>query len=93
MIAALLVTPALCQRCGACCSAVVDGELIACSHLVAGDGAFRCAIYGERPSVCRDYTCVRGDTLSPAVAARAQAAAAGLLVVERDQNQVATAHG
>ena len=27
------ITPALCQRCGACCSAVVDGELIACRHL------------------------------------------------------------
>ncbi|HEY4530114.1 MAG TPA: hypothetical protein VIG97_07275 [Luteimonas sp.] len=69
------VTPALCMRCGACCSAVVDGEAVACKHLTADAGGFRCAIYATRPAVCRDYTCVRGGQLSPAVADRVLAAA------------------
>lgn len=75
-MAELHVTPALCRRCGACCSAVVDGELVACSHLVAVDGAFRCAVYEQRPTVCREYTCVRNGVLSRAVAERVLAAAA-----------------
>lgn len=52
---------AICQRCGACCSILVDGELIACRHLIAEGGKFACAIYDVRPPVCRDYDCTRED--------------------------------
>ncbi|HZX80290.1 MAG TPA: hypothetical protein VFE72_04965 [Lysobacter sp.] len=69
------VTPALCQRCAACCSSLVDGELVACKHLIAAAGGFGCAIYAARPAVCRDYSCVRDGQLSPAVADRVLAAA------------------
>lgn len=70
------ITSSLCQRCGACCSAVVDGELVACQHLDTSDG-FRCRIYSDRPLVCRDYSCIRdGRIVSAAVAGRVQAAIA-----------------
>lgn len=68
------ITSSLCQRCGACCSAVVDGELVACMHLDTSDG-FSCRIYATRPQVCRDYSCMRdGKIVSSAVAPRVQAA-------------------
>lgn len=82
MIAAVLVslqvTPALCQTCAACCSALVDGELVACRHLFAGGGTFRCEIYSDRPVVCRDYTCVRDGQISAVVAERVLAASAAV---------------
>jgi Fe-S-cluster containining protein len=53
------MNPAVCQSCAACCSVVVDGELIACRHLIAEGGKFACAIYDVRPAVCRDYDCTR----------------------------------
>lgn len=68
------ITPDLCQRCGACCSAVVDGELVACRHLEASAGGYRCAIYASRPLVCRDFDCMRDGAPSPAIAARVAAA-------------------
>lgn len=64
------ITPTTCQRCGACCSAVIDGELVACRHLDVSAGNFRCTIYATRPQVCRDYSCVRDGRLSDAVAGR-----------------------
>lgn len=67
------VTPAVCQRCGACCSVLIDGAMIACRHLIAADGAYRCSIYATRPQVCRDYDCTR-EADNPAVADRARAA-------------------
>jgi Fe-S-cluster containining protein len=70
------ITPALCQRCGACCSAVVDGELLACRHLDATDGRYRCRIYSTRPPVCRDFDCLRTGEPSPAIADRVAAALA-----------------
>ncbi len=71
------ITPELCQRCGACCSAVVDGELISCRHLDTSAG-FRCRIYATRPQVCRDYSCIRdGRIRSAAVEARVMGAAMG----------------
>jgi Fe-S-cluster containining protein len=70
------ITPALCQRCGACCSAVVDGELIACRHLDTAGGRFRCRIYTTRPPVCRDFDCLRIGEPSPAIAERVAAALA-----------------
>lgn len=70
----LSITSSLCQRCGACCSAVVDGELVACQHLDTSKG-FRCRIYPVRPQLCREYSCVRdGRIASAAVADRVQAA-------------------
>lgn len=70
----LAITSAMCQRCGACCSAVVDGELVACRHLDTSAG-YRCRIYPVRPQVCREYSCVRdGRIVSAAVADRVQAA-------------------
>jgi Fe-S-cluster containining protein len=54
-------SPAICQRCGACCSILIDGELIACRHLQVEGGKFACAIYDVRPAVCRDYDCTRED--------------------------------
>lgn len=70
----LSITSSLCQRCGACCSAVVGGELVACQHLDTSNG-FRCRIYPVRPQVCREYSCVRdGRIVSAAVAERVQAA-------------------
>jgi len=68
------ITPALCQRCGACCSALVDGELIACRHLEITRGLHRCRIYPTRPPVCRDYDCMRTGEPAAAVAARVQVA-------------------
>lgn len=68
------ITPELCQRCGACCSAMVDGELVACRHLQTVASGFRCAIYTMRPRVCRDYSCVRDGRLGDAVARRVMAA-------------------
>lgn len=46
-----------CLRCGTCCTAPDISTLgkplgVKCIHL---DGAGLCAVYGERPSVCRDY--------------------------------------
>lgn len=71
------ITPSLCQRCGACCSADVDGELVTCQHLDTSNG-FRCRIYTTRPQVCRDYTCIRdGRIRSTAVEARVHAAVRG----------------
>lgn len=68
------ITSSLCQRCGACCSALVDGELLACRHLDTKDG-FHCRIYARRPQVCREYSCIRdGRIVSTAVAERVQAA-------------------
>lgn len=67
------ITPSVCQRCGTCCSAVIDGELVAFRHLDVSDG-FRCAIYATMPQVCRDYSCVRDGRLSDAVEGRALAA-------------------
>jgi len=68
------ITQALCRLCGACCSALVDGVLVACQHLDTSNG-FRCRIYATRPQVCRDYTCIRdGRIASAAVAERVQAA-------------------
>ena len=49
-----------CQSCAACCSLEVDGELIACRHLVVGE-RFACRIYETRPQVCRDYDCIAHD--------------------------------
>ena len=72
----LRITPALCQRCGACCSAVVDGELVACRHLDTAGGSFRCRIYATRPPVCRDFDCLRAGEPSPAIAERLNAALA-----------------
>lgn len=70
----LAITSALCQRCGACCSAVVDGEVVACRHLDTSAG-FRCGIYPTRPQVCREFSCIRdGRIVSSAVADRVQAA-------------------
>lgn len=71
---ATAITPALCQRCGACCSALVDGELIACRHLEVAQGLRRCRIYATRPRVCRDYDCMRTGQPDPAVADRVTAA-------------------
>ncbi|WP_298580496.1 hypothetical protein [uncultured Luteimonas sp.] len=68
------ITPALCQRCGACCSALVDGELIACRHLEVAHGLHRCRIYATRPPVCRDYDCMRTGQPAAAVADRVHAA-------------------
>jgi len=68
------ISPELCQRCGACCSAVVDGKLVACRHLVAEAGQYRCRIYATRPWVCRDFDCMRAGQPSPAIAARVAAA-------------------
>lgn len=67
------VTPALCQRCGACCSLLIDGELIACRHLTVAGGIYRCSIYTTRPQVCRDYDCTR-EAVNPVVADRVRAA-------------------
>lgn len=70
------ISPSLCQRCGACCSAVVEGELVACQHLDTSAG-FRCRIYPTRPQVCRDYSCIRdGQIVSVAVAERVRDAIA-----------------
>lgn len=68
------ITPELCQRCAACCSAVVDGELVACRNLIAAGGRYRCAIYDTRPLVCREFDCMRSGAPSPAIAARVHAA-------------------
>lgn len=68
------ITPDLCQRCGACCSAMVDGELVACRHLEVAGGRYRCRIYTTRPAVCRDFDCLRKGGPSPAIAARVEAA-------------------
>lgn len=68
------ITPALCQRCGACCSALVDGELIACRHLEVVQHTHRCRIYATRPPVCRDYDCMRSGQPAPLVADRVTAA-------------------
>jgi Fe-S-cluster containining protein len=65
------ITPSICQRCGACCSSVLNGELVACRHLSMTVDSYRCSIYATRPQVCRDYSCVRDGQLSEAVAARA----------------------
>lgn len=71
------ITPSLCQRCGACCSADVDGELVTCQHLDTSNG-FRCRIYATRPQVCRDYTCVRdGKIRNTVVEARVRAVLRG----------------
>lgn len=59
------ITPAICQRCGACCSALVDGELVACRHLDTSNG-FRCRIYASRPQVCRDYSCIQDGRIRTA---------------------------
>lgn len=68
------VSPALCQSCGACCSAFVDGELVACRHLDTSAG-FRCRIYAARPQLCQDYSCIRGGRIvSAALADRVHAA-------------------
>lgn len=70
------ITPELCMSCGACCSAWVDGELIACRHLDTSAG-YRCRIYATRPKICRDYTCVRDGRISnPAIAKRVNIALA-----------------
>lgn len=74
MTALPAITPELCQRCGACCSAVVDGELVACRHLVAEAGRYRCGIYATRPQVCRDFDCMRAGQPSPSIAGRVAAA-------------------
>ena len=71
---ALHITPTLCQRCGACCSALVDGELVACRHLRTTSSSYACAIYTTRPPVCRDYDCMRAGQPDPAVADRVAAA-------------------
>jgi len=71
---AVHISPALCQRCGACCSALVDGELVACRHLRTTSSGYACAIYTTRPAVCRDYDCMRADQPDPAVADRVAAA-------------------
>lgn len=72
----LTITESLCQRCGACCSAVVDGEFVSCRHLDSTDG-YRCRIYATRPQVCREYSCIReGRIVSPTVSLRVQAAIA-----------------
>jgi Fe-S-cluster containining protein len=68
------ITPELCQRCAACCSAVVDGALVACRHLVAEADRYHCAIYATRPLVCRDFDCMRDGEPSPAIADRVRAA-------------------
>lgn len=68
------ISPAVCQSCGACCSLMIDGELVACRHLRTNDGKFACSIYDTRPMVCRDYSCVRDGSLSDVVADRALAA-------------------
>lgn len=68
------ITPELCQRCAACCSAVVDGELVACKHLVAEAGRYRCGIYATRPLVCREFDCMRDGEPSPSIAERVHAA-------------------
>lgn len=68
------ITPGLCQRCGACCSAVVDGELVACRYLDASGGSYRCRIYAVRPPVCRDFDCLRTGQPSPVISARVKAA-------------------
>lgn len=68
------ITPELCQRCGACCSAVVDGVLVACRNLEAQGGRYRCRIYATRPLVCRDFDCMRDGEPSPAIAARVRTA-------------------
>ena len=67
------MSPDLCQSCAACCSLVVDGELIACRHLRATDGRYACAICATRPAVCRDYDCTR-EADNPIVADRVRAA-------------------
>ena len=67
------ITQALCLSCGACCSAVVEGELVACRHLDTRDG-FRCRIYADRPQVCRDFACITGGRVSPVLAERVHAA-------------------
>jgi hypothetical protein len=68
------ITPSLCQRCGACYSAVVEGELVSCQHLDTRNG-FHCQIYATRPQVCRDYSCIRdGRIRSTALKLRVQAA-------------------
>lgn len=74
------VRTAVCQRCGACCSLVIGGELVACRHLIAGAGTYRCAIYATRPQVCRDYDCTRED-INPIVAERSQAAMRAVTLV------------
>lgn len=66
----------VCQRCGACCSAVVDGELVACRHLDTAGGRYRCHIYATRPAVCRDFDCLRTGEPSPSIAERVAAALA-----------------
>lgn len=70
------ITSAVCQACGACCSLEIDGQLIACGHLRVQAGRYTCAIYDQRPAVCRDYTCVRGGRLvdHPAIAGRVRIA-------------------
>ena len=69
------MTPTVCQSCAACCSLIIDGELVACRHLRATDGRYQCAIYATRPAVCRDYDCTREDLPANAlVRDRAQAA-------------------
>lgn len=67
------ITQALCMACGACCSAEVDGELVACGHLDTSDG-YRCRIYADRPQVCRDFTCITDGRVSPVLADRVRAA-------------------
>ncbi|MDH5832135.1 hypothetical protein QFW80_16580 [Luteimonas sp. M1R5S18] len=64
------LSSSVCQRCGACCSAVVDGELVACRHLDTSGGHYSCRIYATRPPVCRDFDCLRTGQPSPAIAAR-----------------------
>mgnify|MGYP006051042469 CR=1 FL=1 len=66
----LRINSQTCQRCGACCSAMVDGEIVACRHLEVSGGEYRCAIYAIRPQLCRDYSCVRDGKVSSAVADR-----------------------
>ncbi|WP_202842010.1 hypothetical protein [Luteimonas saliphila] len=68
------ITQELCQRCGACCSAVVDGELVSCRHLETEGDRYRCGIYATRPLICRDFDCMRDGEPSPAIAARVAAA-------------------
>lgn len=69
----MTIDQSTCQRCAACCHAVVDGEVVACRHLIVGE-RFACAIYATRPQVCRDYSCVRDGRISEAVAERVMAA-------------------
>lgn len=71
---ALRISPALCQRCGACCSALVEGEMVGCRHLRTTPSGYTCAIYATRPAVCRAYDCMRAGQPDPAVADRVAAA-------------------